>query len=87
MAFSTATAVSGFRAPLAARPRSVVAHGISKTVKETLKPRVNELRRNQLSAGTTSVNSALLLLPCHAWAVPALVAQRTCSIIRKYGVC
>lgn len=42
------------------RGKATVAHGISETVKDTIKPRVNELRRNQLSAGTTDVGSAHL---------------------------
>lgn len=46
-------------AVVSTRGQSTVAHGIFEAVRDTIKPRVNELRRNQLSAGTTDVGSTL----------------------------
>jgi hypothetical protein len=57
MAFAQKT-ISSLRTPLCVQRRSVVARGVVDDVKQTLKPRVNELRRQQLSQGTTSVGSA-----------------------------
>lgn len=53
-------------ATVSSRGKTTLARGIGEDVKQTIKPRVNELRRNQLAVGTTDFGSTHLIAFYHS---------------------